>query len=212
MAVSKLKPVEMLQAVYDAGQRHFGENYVQEIVDKAPTLPSDIKWHFIGHLQSNKCKKLVTGVPSLYMVESVDSTKLANKLNTAVAAAGNDITKAHASKLLQDDTACHPLPPTHTEREPLNIMVQVNTTQEPQKSGVEPKDASALVGHVMKDCPALKFAGLMTIGKLGDVDAKYFEVCNLRHHHHLSTKLPLLSLTHTPPPTATSSMPHNSVC
>lgn len=108
MAVSKLKPVEMLQAVYDAGQRHFGENYVQEIVDKTPALPSDIKWHFIGHLQSNKCKKLVTGVPSLYMVESVDSTKLANKLNTAVAAAGNDRTKAHASKLLQDDTACHP--------------------------------------------------------------------------------------------------------
>lgn len=87
------------------------------------------------------------------------------------------------------------MPPLHTEREPLNIMVQVNTTQEPQKSGVEPKDASALVGHVMKDCPALKFAGLMTIGKLGDVDAKYFEVCILRHHR-LYTKLPLL----TPPP------------
>lgn len=79
-------------------------------------------------------------------------------------------------------------------------MVQVNTTQEPQKSGVEPKDASALVGHVMKDCPALKFAGLMTIGKLGDVDAKYFEVCNLRHHNHLYTKLPLLIHTRTPPP------------
>ncbi len=54
VAVSKTKPVPLLQAAYDAGQRHFGENYVHEIVEKSPHLPKDICWHFIGTLQSNK--------------------------------------------------------------------------------------------------------------------------------------------------------------
>lgn len=60
VAVSKTKPVELVQEVYDAGHRHFGENYVQELIDKAPQLPQDIKWHFIGHLQSNKAKALIS--------------------------------------------------------------------------------------------------------------------------------------------------------
>ena len=59
VAVSKTKPVDMLREAYDAGHRCFGENYVQEIVDKAPALPDDIQWHFIGHLQSNKVKQLL---------------------------------------------------------------------------------------------------------------------------------------------------------
>ncbi len=59
VAVSKTKPVELLKEAYDAGQRDFGENYVQELSDKAPQLPDDIRWHFIGHLQSNKVKSLL---------------------------------------------------------------------------------------------------------------------------------------------------------
>ena len=59
MAVSKTKPVELLREAYDAGQRVFGENYVQEMLEKAPELPDDIQWHFIGHLQSNKVKGLL---------------------------------------------------------------------------------------------------------------------------------------------------------
>ena len=54
VAVSKTKPVSMIKAAYDAGQRHFGENYVHEIVEKSPHLPKDICWHFIGTLQTNK--------------------------------------------------------------------------------------------------------------------------------------------------------------
>ena len=61
VAVSKTKPVEALREAYDMGQRIFGENYVQEAVDKAPELPADIQWHFIGHLQSNKVKQLLGG-------------------------------------------------------------------------------------------------------------------------------------------------------
>ena len=83
MAVSKLKGTNLIQAAYDEGHRIFGENYVQEIVDKAPKLPKDIQWHFIGNLQSNKCNTLIKGVRNLHVVETVDKVKLANKLNKA---------------------------------------------------------------------------------------------------------------------------------
>jgi pyridoxal phosphate enzyme (YggS family) len=70
IAVSKTKPVSMLQEAYDSGQRLFGENYVQEIVEKQPVLPSDIEWHFIGHLQSNKVKYIASFVKCIHAVES----------------------------------------------------------------------------------------------------------------------------------------------
>ena len=80
VAVSKTKPVEVIQEAYDANHRHFGENYVDEFVEKSAKLPQDIMWHFIGHLQTNKVKKVVA-VPNLALVETVDSQKLAMKLN-----------------------------------------------------------------------------------------------------------------------------------
>lgn len=64
VAVSKTKPVEALKEAYDAGQRVFGENYVQELVEKAPVLPQDIQWHFIGHLQTNKVRYPITNFDS----------------------------------------------------------------------------------------------------------------------------------------------------
>ena len=78
IAVSKTKPVEMLQEIYDAGCRDFGENKVQEIMDKYDKLPSDIRWHMIGHLQTNKVKYIVDKV---YMIHSVDSMKLAKEIS-----------------------------------------------------------------------------------------------------------------------------------
>jgi uncharacterized pyridoxal phosphate-containing UPF0001 family protein len=83
VAVSKTKPVDELMHVYEAGQRHFGENYFTEIKDKAPQMPSDVKWHFIGPLQSRQAKKIIQAVPNLYMVESVGTIKLADLLNNA---------------------------------------------------------------------------------------------------------------------------------
>jgi hypothetical protein len=73
LAVSKTKSVEEIRALYDMGQRDFGENYVQELLEKQAQLPKDIRWHFIGHLQTNKVKFLV---PFIYMIQSVDSLKL----------------------------------------------------------------------------------------------------------------------------------------
>ena len=78
VAVSKIKPVEDIQAMYDLGQRDFGENYVQELCEKQPRLPADIRWHFIGHLQSNKVKYIS---PFVYMIQGVDSLKLLQEIS-----------------------------------------------------------------------------------------------------------------------------------
>lgn len=79
IAVSKTKPVPMLQEAYDAGSRDFGENKVQEIMDKYPVLPEDIRWHMIGHLQRNKVKYIVDKV---YLIHSVDSLRLAEEISS----------------------------------------------------------------------------------------------------------------------------------
>lgn len=78
VAVSKTKPNEQLMVLYDKGQRIFGENYVQELVDKYHSLPKDMQWHFIGHLQSNKVKYIA---PFVSMIHSVDSLKLLQEIN-----------------------------------------------------------------------------------------------------------------------------------
>eukprot|EP00002_Diphylleia_rotans_P008303 TRINITY_DN1806_c0_g1_i2.p1 TRINITY_DN1806_c0_g1~~TRINITY_DN1806_c0_g1_i2.p1 ORF type:complete len:235 (-),score=44.40 TRINITY_DN1806_c0_g1_i2:72-776(-) len=136
VAVSKTKPAELLQQVYDAGCRHFGENYVQELVEKAPTLPSDIEWHFIGHLQSNKVKTVLS-VPNLAVIESVHSIKLANMIQ-------QELVKINRSSL--------------------KVFIQVNTSLEESKSGVEEVDVIPLAKHIVSSCPNVKLAGLMTIG------------------------------------------------
>lgn len=78
VAVSKTKPVEDIQEIYDAGQRVFGENKVQEMCDKFEALPKDIQWHLIGHLQTNKVKYIA---PFVSMIHAVDSLKLLQEIN-----------------------------------------------------------------------------------------------------------------------------------
>ena len=78
VAVSKTKPIADLQEAYDIGVRDFGENYVQELVDKHEALPKDIRWHFIGHLQSNKVKYIA---PFVHLIHGVDSEKLLIEIN-----------------------------------------------------------------------------------------------------------------------------------
>lgn len=78
IAVSKTKPIEDILALYALGQRDFGENYVQELVEKQTQLPADIRWHFIGHLQRNKVKYIA---PFCYMIHGVDSLALLKEIN-----------------------------------------------------------------------------------------------------------------------------------
>lgn len=78
VAVSKTKPLEDLLELYDAGHRDFGENYVQELAEKQQQMPADTKWHFLGHLQTNKVKHIA---PFVYLIQSVDSFKLLQEIN-----------------------------------------------------------------------------------------------------------------------------------
>jgi len=78
VAVSKIKPVEAIMELYELGHRDFGENYVQELVDKQAKLPQDIRWHFIGHLQTNKVKYIASFV---HLIHGVDSFKLLKEIN-----------------------------------------------------------------------------------------------------------------------------------
>ncbi len=88
IAVSKTKPVDMLKEAYDTGIRDFGENKVQEIMDKYDKLPKDIRWHMIGHLQTNKVKYIAD---KIYMIHSVDSYKLASEISKYALKAGRVI-------------------------------------------------------------------------------------------------------------------------
>lgn len=164
VAVSKTKPVELLKAVYDTGCRCFGENYVQELVDKVPVLPNDIQWHFIGALQSNKCNMLVKamdGAIDRLTVETVSSIKLANKLNSAV-----ESVVGSQQNISSDDGAGTCI----TSKMRLKVFVQVNTSAEDTKSGVEPgNETIELCRHLLDQCPFLDFQGLMTIGAVGDL-------------------------------------------
>jgi len=110
----------------------------QELVEKAAEMPQDIRWRFIGHLQSNKVNTLLKKVPSLVAIETVDTEKLAVKLNATVIDIG---------------------------RSPLDVFVQVNTSGEESKSGVEPGlETVALCKFIAQQCPSLNLRGLMTIG------------------------------------------------
>ena len=143
VAVSKTKPAETVRWAFESGQRHFGENYVQELVEKSqdPAVASlDIRWHFIGHLQRNKCNNLAS-TPGLWMVETVDSDRLATALD-------NSWKKKQPERRLK-------------------IYLQVNTSGEHSKSGCRPDDVPRLVQHVQDKCTGLEFCGLMTIGRLG---------------------------------------------
>ncbi|KAH9055198.1 hypothetical protein EDB87DRAFT_1642727 [Lactarius vividus] len=149
VAVSKYKPATDISACYDAGQRDFGENYVQELIDKAAALPRDVRWHFIGTVQSNKAKALA-GVENLYAVQTLASTKVADALNRHRAA-------------------------THA---PLRVLVQINTSGEAAKGGValgpDADEGMVQLGtHVVRACPRLRLVGLMTIGAAGAGDRDF---------------------------------------
>uniref|UniRef100_A0A667X0V1 Pyridoxal phosphate homeostasis protein n=1 Tax=Myripristis murdjan TaxID=586833 RepID=A0A667X0V1_9TELE len=147
VAVSKTKPTELVIEAYRQGQRDFGENYVSsyqhwsespQILESCP----EIQWHFIGHLQKNNVNKLL-GVPNLFMVETVDSVKLADKVNSSWQ-------RVRAAS---------------TQR--LKIMVQINTSGEQSKHGLPPEETVTTVKHILSQCNALHFTGLMTIGRYG---------------------------------------------
>ncbi len=139
IAVSKTFDANAVREAYHAGQRNFGENKVQELLSKAQEVQDlpDIRWHFIGHLQSNKVKDLLR-VPHLATVQSVDRLKVAQLLNERLEREGRE----------------------------LDVLIQVNTSSEESKYGCTPKEAPRLICEIAA-LPQLHIKGLMTIGKLG---------------------------------------------
>ncbi|RWR99600.1 proline synthase co-transcribed bacterial protein-like protein, partial [Dinothrombium tinctorium] len=140
VAVSKLKSKEYVIKAYECGQKHFGENYIQEMEEKsrdAEVLEKcpEIKWHFIGSIQRNKINRLLN-THNLYMIETISSNAIAEEINKKLEKTGLT----------------------------LKVMVQVNTSGEENKSGIEPKDVTSLVSFILNNCPNLDFVGLMTIG------------------------------------------------
>lgn len=133
VAVSKTKPASAIEAAFREGQRVFGENYAQELVEKSGALAhlAGLEWHFVGRLQSNKAK-LVAGIAT--MVHAVDSEKLARALGR------------HAE----------PRP------SPLDVLVEVNVGGESSKGGVAPDDVPALLSAI-ESTPGLRLRGLMSI-------------------------------------------------
>lgn len=101
VAVSKFHPVEALQEAYDAGQRIFGENHVQEMDRKHESLPADIEWHFIGHLQTNKVKYIA---PYVAMIHAIDSYKLLTEVDKQAAKAGRVIPCLLQIHIAQEET------------------------------------------------------------------------------------------------------------
>jgi pyridoxal phosphate enzyme (YggS family) len=173
VAVSKTKPASAIREAHAAGQRDFGENYAQELVDKAAELADlvDLRWHFIGHLQSNKAR-FVARVA--HVVHTVDGASLARELGKRFASASESRGESGAR---------------------LPVLVEVNVGGEAQKHGVSPADLGEVLAAVDGE-PALLLRGLMTIPP-NDLEAarRAFEaLASLRNAHGGAARLAELSM------------------
>jgi hypothetical protein len=168
VAVSKVHPASSIRKAYQAGQRHFGENYAQELRDKAEELKDleGIYWHFIGHLQRNKTKYVA---PCVSLLETVDSPRLAEELARQAERFGRTV----------------------------NCLVQVNVGEEEQKSGCEARETEQLV-QVIEKTPGLCLSGLMTIPPWdleAEETRRYFKALyQLREELGGAKRLPHLSM------------------
>ncbi len=142
LAVSKTKPAHMVESLYQLGQRSFGENYLQDAVEKITALDhlTDIEWHFIGPIQSNKTRTIAE---HFHWVETLDREKIAQRLNDQ----------------------------RPTELPPLKILIQVNISREQQKNGIAPEEVANLA-KVIEQLPQLSLQGLMCIPQATDNEKK----------------------------------------
>jgi len=167
IAVSKTKPPSAVREAYEAGHRDFGENYAQELVQKAEELPDlgEINWHFIGHLQSNKARQVARVA---HMVQSVDSASLAKELGKRFA---------------------------KEDRGVLPVLIEVNVGGESQKHGAPPAEVGEIIAAIQAE-PALALRGLMTIppNDLEGARRAFEALSSLRSIHGGKSKLPELSM------------------
>ena len=198
VAVSKLKPAADILSLHSpppanlpadhassapaptppsSGHLHFGENYVQELLEKSRLLPRSVKWHFIGSLQSNKATQVARDVDSLWAVESVDSEKKASLLNKGRGERNERFRKEYTDS---DERAAKMH--EYGLEEQLRVFIQVNTSGEDSKSGLQPDSPEllSLAKHIRSDdaCPNLHLQGVMTIGAIARSQATTEETEN----------------------------------
>jgi pyridoxal phosphate enzyme (YggS family) len=157
VCVSKTKSNEDIMEAYNLGIRDFGENYVQELITKMDTLSNDIRWHMIGHLQTNKVKDVVKR--NIYLIESVDSIKLANTINKE--AIKNEKT--------------------------INILIEVNIASDPNKTGCMLEDLDDLIKE-SKTLSNINLLGLMAIGPKGseeEINLSFKKMNELKEKYNL---------------------------
>ncbi len=180
VAVSKTKPASAIREAYAAGQRDFGENYVQELVAKAEELGdlADLRWHVIGHLQRNKTK---LALQYASVVQTVDSLRLAQDLGKR--AADQPVSEARRWFAPSDPR--------------LPVLIEVNVAGEEQKAGCRPTELQGILEGV-ESAPALRLAGLMTVPPHTDDPAAarpfFDELVRLRDRHGGPERLPELSM------------------
>ena len=138
VAVSKKRSVESIQVIYNLGQRIFGENYPQELLTKSKELPKDIEWHLIGHLQTNKVKKLLEEIPNI-VIESVDRVDVVKKISQYA-----DV------------------------KNKTKVYLEINISGEETKTGCPLKDIFNVIDEIMKNKDKIEFVGIMSLGKIGD--------------------------------------------
>ena len=131
VCVSKFQPVEAIREAYEAGERHFGESRVQELKAKVSQLPSDIHWHFIGHLQTNKVRDLLKLRP--YLIQSVDSKHLLQAINDEAKKLG----------IVQD------------------ILLEVHVAKEDTKTGLDPESVLPILDNTRDNMQNIRIRGLM---------------------------------------------------
>ena len=138
IAVSKKRSVESIQVIYNLGHRIFGENYPQELLEKSKKLPKDIEWHLIGHLQTNKVKKMLEEIPNL-IIESVDRIDVVKKI-----AQYADI------------------------KNPTKVYLEINISNEDSKTGCPLEKIYEVIDEIIKNKDKLILVGIMSLGKIGD--------------------------------------------
>jgi len=179
IAVSKGQPTELVRALYGLGQRDFGENYVQELTQKAEALADlpELRWHMIGHLQRNKAKHVALHAAA---VHSVDSAALAAELGRRME--GHEVPVAR--RAFGDDPR-------------LPVLIEVSIAGEAQKSGCPPTELGALLAAT-EQCAGLRLVGLMCVPPLtSDAHAArpHFDaLAALREDHGGAARLPELSM------------------
>lgn len=167
VAVSKTKPPEAIKELYDLGHRDFGENYVQELVDKQALLPDDIRWHFIGHLQSNKVKYIA---PFVHLIHGIDSYKLLKETDKQAKKVNRVIDVLLQVHIAQEETKFG------FDEQELHDLLSTNYGHElvPQQAG-------------LRELKSIRIVGLMGMASFSDdedlVRSEFKKLKNLYHKY-----------------------------